>query len=181
MGSPFTIRERVRWIDCDAAQIIYYGAYTRFFEIAETEMYRSVGLPYAVAFSRLQCFPIRAAFHCEYRHPPTVDDPMEIAIWVSHWGNTSFTVSFRFTHAESGVLLAEGYCRQVTVGLGDKKKLPIPDLLRTALAPFTMIAPADADATDTAASDAASTDAASTDTAASDAVPTSQSADRSAS
>ena len=36
MGAPFTVRERVRWIDCDAAQIIYYGAYIRFFEIAET-------------------------------------------------------------------------------------------------------------------------------------------------
>ena len=56
VGSPFTIRERVRWIDCDAAQIIHYGSYIRFFEIAETEMYRSVGLPYAVAFEELNCF-----------------------------------------------------------------------------------------------------------------------------
>lgn len=139
MGQPFTITERVRWIDCDAAQIIYYGAYIRFFEIAETEMYRAAGLPYRIAFSTLNCFPIRAAYHCEYKHPPTVDDPMEISVWVSHWGTTSFTVSFRFTHAERGTLLAEGYCRQVTVGLVDKLKMPIPDVLRTTLAPYTVI------------------------------------------
>lgn len=151
MGNPFTIRERVRWIDCDAAQIIYYGAYIRFFEIAETEMYRSVGLPYADAFRTVGCFPIRAAYHCEYKHPPTLDDEMEISVWVSHWGNTSFTVSFRFRLAATGLLLAEGYCRQVTVGLSDKQKLPIPDVLRNALACYTMI-----DAGDDVGHDAAS-------------------------
>ena len=40
----FTIEERVRWGDVDAARIIFYGAYIRFFEIAETELFRSVGL-----------------------------------------------------------------------------------------------------------------------------------------
>ena len=35
----FTIEERVRWGDVDAARIIFYGAYIRFFEIAETENY----------------------------------------------------------------------------------------------------------------------------------------------
>ena len=42
----FTIEERVRWGDVDAARIIFYGAYIRFFEIAETELFRAVGLPY---------------------------------------------------------------------------------------------------------------------------------------
>ena len=37
----FTIEERVRWGDVDAARIIFYGAYIRFFEFAETELFRS--------------------------------------------------------------------------------------------------------------------------------------------
>jgi YbgC/YbaW family acyl-CoA thioester hydrolase len=143
MGKPFTINERVRWVDCDPAQIIYYGAYIRFFEIAETEMYRSVGLPYAVAFKELGCFPIRAAYHCDYKSPALLDDLMEIAIWVSHWGRTSFTVSFRFMRAGTDVVLAEGYCRQVTVDRADKRPLPIPDRLRQALADYTVIPPAE--------------------------------------
>ena len=36
MNSKFTIEERVRWGDVDAASIIFYGSYIRFFEIAET-------------------------------------------------------------------------------------------------------------------------------------------------
>ena len=42
----FTIEERVRWGDVDAARIIFYGAYIRFFEFAETELFREVGLHY---------------------------------------------------------------------------------------------------------------------------------------
>jgi acyl-CoA thioesterase FadM len=38
----FRIEERVRWGDVDAARIIFYGAYIRFFEIAETEMFRAI-------------------------------------------------------------------------------------------------------------------------------------------
>ena len=46
----YTIEDRVRWGDVDAARIIFYGAYIRFFEIAETELFRAVGLPYSVMF-----------------------------------------------------------------------------------------------------------------------------------
>ena len=36
----YRIQERVRWGDVDAARIIFYGAYIRFFEFAETELSR---------------------------------------------------------------------------------------------------------------------------------------------
>jgi YbgC/YbaW family acyl-CoA thioester hydrolase len=49
----FAIEERVRWGDVDAASIIFYGAYIRFFEIAETELFRAVGLPYGVLFDEV--------------------------------------------------------------------------------------------------------------------------------
>jgi YbgC/YbaW family acyl-CoA thioester hydrolase len=139
MGSPFSVRERVRWIDCDAARIIFYGAYIRFFEIAETEMYRSVGLPYAVAFETIGCFPIRGTYHCEYRAPARLDDLMEISVWISHWGRTSFTVSFRFVRVGDGELLAEGYCRQVTVDLEEKRPMPIPEEVRRKFEGYTVL------------------------------------------
>ena len=50
----FTIEERVRWGDVDAARIIFYGAYIRFFEYAETELFREVGLQYGVMFDELK-------------------------------------------------------------------------------------------------------------------------------
>ncbi len=137
MPSPFSLSERVRWIDCDAAGIIYYGAYIRFFEIAETEMYRSIGLPYATAFETIDCFPIRASYHCDYHFPARLDDLMDISVWISHWGRTSFTASFRFVRSGSDIILAEGYCRQVTVDRTDKRPVPIPEILREKLARYT--------------------------------------------
>jgi acyl-CoA thioesterase FadM len=53
LGQPFTIDEHVRWSDIDRAGIIYYGQFLRFFEIAEPELFRSVGLPYSEVFDRL--------------------------------------------------------------------------------------------------------------------------------
>ena len=49
-----TIEERVRWGDVDAARIIFYGAYIHFFEYAETELFREVGLHYGVMFDELK-------------------------------------------------------------------------------------------------------------------------------
>ncbi len=49
----YKIEERVRWGDVDAARIIFYGAYIRFFEFAETELFRAVNLPYSVMFDEL--------------------------------------------------------------------------------------------------------------------------------
>ena len=43
---PFIISEYVRWGDIDLAGIICYGAYIRFFELAETEIFRAAGLPF---------------------------------------------------------------------------------------------------------------------------------------
>ena len=42
-AKPFIINEYVRWSDVDYAGIIFYGAYVRFFEIAETELFREAG------------------------------------------------------------------------------------------------------------------------------------------
>lgn len=137
VGQPFSITERVRWIDCDAAQIIYYGAYVRFFEIAETEMYRSIGLPYSIAFREIECFPIRAEYHSEYRYPARLDDLMRISVWISHWGTTSFTISFRFQNDDDDTLLAEGYCRLVCVDREEKRPMSIPERLRESLAVYT--------------------------------------------
>ena len=53
MDKRFTIEEHLRWSDIDRAGIIYYGQFLRFFEIAETELFRSVGLSYSEVFDKL--------------------------------------------------------------------------------------------------------------------------------
>ena len=54
--APFIIEEYVRWSDVDYAGIIFYGAYVRFFEIAETELFRACELPYRAMFDRFNIY-----------------------------------------------------------------------------------------------------------------------------
>ena len=44
----YTVEEYVRWEDIDAAGIINYQAYLRFFGLAEAELLRSAGLTYTL-------------------------------------------------------------------------------------------------------------------------------------
>src|SRR5919108_47880 len=63
----FTIEERVRWGDVDAARIIFYGAYIHFFEFAETELFREVGLAYGTMFDELKIWLPRVHLECDFR------------------------------------------------------------------------------------------------------------------
>jgi len=62
MSTPFSIEEYVRWSDVDAAGVICYGAYVRFIEIAETELFRTAGFPYGQIFERFDCWLPRVRY-----------------------------------------------------------------------------------------------------------------------
>ncbi|HWF44257.1 MAG TPA: thioesterase family protein [Candidatus Kapabacteria bacterium] len=138
MSKRFSIEDRVRWSDVDHAGIIYFGSYVRFFEIAETEMYRAMGLPYSEAFDVLDVYPVRAQFHTDFKAPAFLDDLLTTELWVSHLGTSSITLRYEITRAlssqgEIGEVLVTGHCVQVTVDRERYKPRRIPDRLRTAL------------------------------------------------
>ena len=70
----YCIEERVRWGDVDAARIIFYGAYIRFFEFAETELFRAVGFPYSVIFDQLDVWLPRAHIECDFLKAAQLDE-----------------------------------------------------------------------------------------------------------
>ncbi len=75
----FTVEERVRWGDVDAARIIFYGAYIHLFEFAETELFRAVGLPYGVMFDELDIWLPRVHLECDFHHAAQLDDLLEVS------------------------------------------------------------------------------------------------------
>src|SRR5213593_1914781 len=77
--APYVIEEYVRWSDVDFAGIIFYGSYVRFFEIAETELFRACGLAYAQVFDRYDVFLPRKAVHSEFYSPARLDDRLHVA------------------------------------------------------------------------------------------------------
>lgn len=135
--APFIIDEYVRWSDVDFAGIIFYGAYVRFFEIAETELFRACGLAYAQVFDRYDIFLPRKAVHSEFFSPARLDDRLRVAAYVGRVGTKSMTLNFDVL-GEGPALWAAGWQVLVCVDRKQLKPRPLPAGLLTALAPHTL-------------------------------------------
>lgn len=134
----YAVEDRVRWSDVDKAGIIYFGSYVRFFEIAETELFREIGLPYSHAFDVIDSYPVRAQFHCDFRSPAYLDDMLTVEIWVGSIGSASLTLEFEIKRAKSekgklGETLMTGHCVLVTVHRESYRPVKVHQRLRDAL------------------------------------------------
>lgn len=140
MNEPwkYTIEERVRWGDVDAARIIFYGAYIRFFEIAETELFRAVGLSYGVMFDELDIWLPRVHLECDFRRVAQLDDLLELSVYVGPLGNKSMRLNFEVRKKSQPEIVADAHFVLAAVSRDDFRTVPIPDDLRQRLIPYTM-------------------------------------------
>src|SRR5437879_13831967 len=92
--APYVIEEYVRWSDVDFAGIIFYGSYVRFFEIAETELFRACGLAYARVFDRYDIFLPRKAVHSELYLPARLGDRLRVATYRRRVGTKPRPLTF---------------------------------------------------------------------------------------
>lgn len=129
----FSVRERVRWSDCDPLGIIFYGTYIRYFEIAEHELMRSVGLPYDILRVERAVWLPRKAITMEFHAPAAMDEEIIIGIGVSRIGTTSVTFQFEVTRASDGAPRASASLTVVCVDKPTMTKRELPDWLRDAL------------------------------------------------
>jgi YbgC/YbaW family acyl-CoA thioester hydrolase len=132
----YTIEERVRWGDVDAAGIIFYGAYIHFFEYAETELFRSVGLPYSVMFDELDVWLPRVHLDCDFHHAARLDDLLEVSVYVASFGNQSMHLNFEVRRKDEALLIARAHFVLAAVRRDTFETVRIPDELRKRLAPF---------------------------------------------
>ena len=140
MHQKYTIEERVRWGDVDAASIIFYGAYIRFFEFAETELFRAVGLPYSVMFDELDVWLPRVHLECDFHHAAQLDDLLEVSVFVGRFGNKSMRLDFEVRRKGDTLVIADAHFVLVAVRRDTFETVPIPAELRERLAPFTNVA-----------------------------------------
>lgn len=133
MHKRFTIEEHVRWSDIDRAGIIYYGQFLRFFEIAETELFRAVGLPYSEVFDRLDIWLPRVQIHFDFRKPLMLDDLIEVSAYIGRFGTKSLTLRFEVTKKGEAGLVAEGHVVLACVSRSTFGPVPIPEEIRERL------------------------------------------------
>jgi acyl-CoA thioester hydrolase len=127
MSEKFTIQEYVRWSDVDLAGLIFYGAYLRFFEIAETELFRAAGLSYAEVFQRFNIWLPRVQLHCDFHHPAFLDDLLSVSAFIGRVGTKSLTLNFEVKRIKDDLLLSEGRFILVAVDRQNFKSVSLPE------------------------------------------------------
>ncbi|MCI0606152.1 acyl-CoA thioesterase [bacterium] len=133
----FSIEERVRWGDVDAARIIFYGSYIRFFEFAETELFRTVGLPYGVIFDELDIWLPRVHIECDFHRAAQLDDLLEVCVSVGHIGTKSLRLNFEVRRNGEAELIADAHFVLVSVRRNTFETVPLPKELIQRLQPYT--------------------------------------------
>src|ERR687895_1126802 len=133
----YSIEERVRWGDVDAARIIFYGAYIRFFEIAETELFRTVGLHYATMFDEMKIWLPRVHLECDFRRVARLDDLLEVSVYVGRFGTKSMRLDFEVRRQREEDPIATAHFVLAAVKQDTFETVPIPAELRERLAPYT--------------------------------------------
>ena len=137
MTAPFVIHEYVRWGDVDIIGIIRYDAYLRFYELAESELFRTTGLLFHEMVERFGVTLPRRVMHADFISPARLDERMEVRVTVSAVGRTSLTLNFEL-FGDGGVARAVGYLVLVCVDVNSLEKRPLPDELVERLRPFTV-------------------------------------------
>ena len=135
---PFVVDEYVRWSDVDYAGIIFYGSYVRFFEIAETELFRAAGVPYSDVFDRFGIWLPRVHLSCDFKYPARLDDCLRVAAYFTRFGTTSIGINFDVLHVSAARLAAAGREVLVCVDRNTMRPRPLPPELSRSLQPFAM-------------------------------------------
>jgi acyl-CoA thioester hydrolase len=136
---PFVVREYVRWGDVDPMGIIRYDAYTRFFELAESELFRSIGAPHRALMERFGITIPRRVMHMDFISAPVLDEQLEVRAYVSAVGTTSLTLNFDI-YGEGAVLRCTGHLVLVCVTAGATQitTRPWPDAFLRLLEPYRL-------------------------------------------
>ena len=129
----FEVRDRVRWSDVDIAGIIYFGAYVRFLELAETELFRELGFPFNVMFDKLDIWLPRVHLAFDFYSPALMDDELLLRTTVDRLGKSSITLKMVAHNQRSGEVSAAATLIVATVNRAAMKSIPIPAELRAAL------------------------------------------------
>lgn len=133
----FSVSEYVRWEDIDAAGIINYQAYLRFFGLAEVELFRSCGLTYRKLFEEMGIWLPRVHVECDFHHPVRLDELLVVEAYFGKIGTSSIHLHFAVRRDEQrDVIVATGKYVLVTVRQGEFTPVEVPQLLRDTLAPY---------------------------------------------
>jgi acyl-CoA thioester hydrolase len=126
---------RVRYVEVDAQQHVFFGHYLTYFDVALVEYMKAIGHSYPdIVAAGVDMFYARA--ECDYKGRARFDDLLHVHARIGHIGNTSFTFEFAARKQPTDELIATGKIVAVAVDVGTEKPVRVPDGLRQAVVRF---------------------------------------------
>jgi acyl-CoA thioester hydrolase len=123
---------RVYWEDTDAAGVVFYANYLKFFERARTEWLRSLGFEQQRMLKDTGAMFVVASTTVRYLRPARLDDLLDITVLLRDAGLVSMNIEqqiWRSTTARDSELLAESTIRIGCVESGTFKPRRIPSAI----------------------------------------------------
>ncbi len=101
----FTHPIRVRWGECDMQGIVFNPNYMVYVDVALTDYWRAIGMPYpqALAAEGTDSFMVAAAQ--SYRDAARFDDELTVALRCEYLGTTSFRLAFEIRREVTALCL----------------------------------------------------------------------------
>ena len=121
---------RVRYKDTDTMQVVYYGNYLTYFEVARVEFLRQHDRPISEVNTKLH-MPVAEA-HVKYLRPARLDDLLEVRCWISEKKRASFRFDYEVRN-EDQELLASGFTRHACLDPATGRMIAIPDWLQSVM------------------------------------------------
>jgi acyl-CoA thioester hydrolase len=126
-----SVKLRARFAETDAMRVVHHTEYFVWFEVARTELLRSLGLPYTEIQKRGFHIPLVEAM-ANYKAPARYDDEVEVKIQAGKVGRSSIRLDYEVTKLPGKELLCTGHTVHVLIGEDGKPK-EIPADLRERL------------------------------------------------
>lgn len=119
---------RVRWAEVDMQKIVFNAHYLMYFDVAVTEYWRALALPYEDAMHQLggELYVKKASV--EFNASARMDDMLDIGMACTRLGNSSMTITGAIFRGEEHLI--SGELIYVFADPATQTSRPIPDALR---------------------------------------------------
>ena len=131
MTDPFRYYLRVRYGECDAQRVVFNARWADYVDIGSVEFFHALGFGEALASGAVD-YQL-AKLTLEWKAPARFDQVIELSIWTTQLGNTSFTVVTEFRIAGREQVICKAETIYVNVDAKTLTKLPLSAEVRTAL------------------------------------------------
>ena len=130
MADFFRVNVRVHWADTDAAGIVWFGNFLRFFEEAEDEMFRALGRTRLDLIRDLSILMPRVDASCKFRSPARAEEVLVIGIAVHEMTERRINYLFEAHQLYTDTLVCEGAYRVACVAADTFKPRDFPPQMR---------------------------------------------------